>query len=359
MGHNSTHVGPHQEGDDGSWTDNLPDWAGTLWEWVSKDENAGNIGAVLGMIGGGMGWGDQKAQSAGYQGKIPEYTAVREQLPYMPNQDPSSGTSAQMGRRHFTDTYYGETPENQQGVGSLAAAQAAANAQKESLVAQNPEQFAEGGIVGELNRLYGGGGYQTYNSDGFGRQGPQQPSVGELNRLYGAGGTKRDELEAIMARSQRGYQPYNPDQVPQQPSAPETNPGILAMHERDRKQQEQLTYDYQPNPRPVESMFVPDIGYTTPPGYTPNDGIDPGLPSRPVNPNSPWTPTRPVFNPLGDIFPGYEAGGPNNPRPQPGKPMYPNRPDPRPFPPGYATPRPFPPGYTTPIGRILTGQNQK
>tara|TARA_R110000772_G_scaffold148195_1_gene258728 strand:+ start:5146 stop:6522 length:1377 start_codon:yes stop_codon:yes gene_type:complete len=100
---------------------------------------------------------------------------------------------------------------------------------------------------------------------------------------------------------------------------------------------------YMMPPRP-NSPWNPNRPWT-------NDGIrPPPRPPRPVNPNSPWNPTRPVFNPLGDIFPGYEAGGPNNPRPQPGKPMYPDRPDPRPFPPGYAPPRPFPPGYTTPIG---------
>ena len=150
------------------------------WEWLTDEGNAEEAGAFLGAAGTALDWFENDQKRAGYQGKIPEYTAVREQLPvFDPNRRPGGG-----GQRYFTDTYYGQTPEDQQTVGSLANAQAAADAQKVALVAQNPEQFARGGIVGALNGMYGrgtGGGSGYGNSNGGRGSGPLR------NSMYGRG----------------------------------------------------------------------------------------------------------------------------------------------------------------------------
>lgn len=154
---------------DGNWYDPLVNIGSSAWDWLLDGDNAEGIGGLLSAGGTALDWFENDQKRAGYQGKIPEYTAVREQLPvFDPNRRPGGG-----GQRYFTDTYYGQTPEDQQTVGSLANAQAAADAQKVALVAQNPEQFARGGIVGALNSMYGGGkgGGSGYgNSNGGGKQ---------------------------------------------------------------------------------------------------------------------------------------------------------------------------------------------
>lgn len=154
---------------DSNWYDPILELGSGAWEWLTDDGNAEEVGAFLGATGTALDWFENDQKRAGYQGKIPEYTAVREQLPvFDPNRRPGGG-----GQRYFTDTYYGQTPEDQQTVGSLANAQAAADAQKVALVAQNPEQFARGGIVGALNGMYGrgtGGGSGYGNSNGVGQQ---------------------------------------------------------------------------------------------------------------------------------------------------------------------------------------------
>ena len=128
----------------GNWYDPLVNLGSGAWDWLLDGDNAEGIGALLSAGGTALGLFENDQATAGYQGKIPDYTAVREQLPvFDPNRRPGGG-----GQRYFTDTYYGQTPEDQQAVGSLANAQAAADAQKVALVAQNPEQFAMGGIVG-------------------------------------------------------------------------------------------------------------------------------------------------------------------------------------------------------------------
>lgn len=57
------------------------------------------IGGLLGLLNRGTGG----AQTAGYQGTIPKYTAVRERVPIVadPNRRPGAG-----GRRYFSDTAY-------------------------------------------------------------------------------------------------------------------------------------------------------------------------------------------------------------------------------------------------------------
>jgi hypothetical protein len=152
-----------------NWYDPLVDLGSSAWDWLLDGDNAAGIGSLLSAGGTALGLFENDQATAGYQGKIPEYTTVRKQLPNSnPGRRPGGG-----GQRYFTDTYYGQTPEDQQTVGSLANAQAAADAQKVALVAQNPEQFARGGIVGALNSMYGGGkgGGSGYgNSNRVGQQ---------------------------------------------------------------------------------------------------------------------------------------------------------------------------------------------
>lgn len=94
------------------------------------------------------GYIDPKRPNVGYQGKIPEYTAVREQVTGRDDTDRRPGSS---GRRYFSDTIYAKKPEGQQPM-SIEEARAKARAQAEG--------FMQGGQVLE------NGGYLEGNSDG-------------------------------------------------------------------------------------------------------------------------------------------------------------------------------------------------
>lgn len=84
----------------------------------------------------------------GYQGSIPEYTAIREQVTGRDDTDRRPGSG---GRRYFSDTMYAKKPEGQQPM-SVEEAQAKAKAQAAG--------FMEGGQVLE------DGGYLQGASDG-------------------------------------------------------------------------------------------------------------------------------------------------------------------------------------------------
>ena len=84
----------------------------------------------------------------GYQGSIPEYTAIREQVTGRDDTDRRPGSG---GRRYFSDTMYAKKPEGQQPM-SVEEAQAKAKAQAAG--------FMEGGSVLQ------GGGYLEGVSDG-------------------------------------------------------------------------------------------------------------------------------------------------------------------------------------------------
>lgn len=87
-------------------------------------------GALLPLLTGGSGSG---SRPSGYQGGIPEYTAVREQVPgaYDPNRRPGSG-----GQRYFTDVQY--VPRTGEGAAdALTAAQTAAAQQAQGLASLN------------------------------------------------------------------------------------------------------------------------------------------------------------------------------------------------------------------------------
>ena len=100
---------------------------GTDWKKV-----AGAIGGVAGLTGLGSLTQAQDTGPKGYQGGIPEYAAIREQVPstYDPNRRPGSG-----GRRYFSDMAY--TP-----AGGIEAARTAAKEQAAGLAAINAENPA-------------------------------------------------------------------------------------------------------------------------------------------------------------------------------------------------------------------------
>lgn len=91
---------------------------------------------------------DPDIAPVGYQGKIPEYTAIREQVTGRDDTDRRPGSA---GRRYFSDTMYAKKPEGQQPM-SVEEAQAKAKAQAAG--------FAYGGRVLE------DGGYLQGDSDG-------------------------------------------------------------------------------------------------------------------------------------------------------------------------------------------------
>ena len=77
--------------------------------------------------------GSSSSRPSGYQGGIPQYTAVREQVPgvYDPNRRPGSG-----GQRYFTDVQY--VPRTGEGAAeALTAAQTAAAEQAQGLASLN------------------------------------------------------------------------------------------------------------------------------------------------------------------------------------------------------------------------------
>lgn len=116
-------------------------------DWRAVASAGGALAPLLeNMLGGGN-------RPASYQGEIPKYAAVREQVPgtYDPNRRPGSG-----GQRYFTDVQYAKdadldaaraaAAEQAQGIAALNAAnQASERKQPEEAPAQ---QMAKGGIVG-------------------------------------------------------------------------------------------------------------------------------------------------------------------------------------------------------------------
>jgi len=92
-------------------------------------------GGALGGLAGLMGANKPTTTPSGYQGGIPQLTAVRTALP-QPARTPYTGQPA-MGRRYFTDTQY------------VAPAQAEATraAQQQAVQQQQPVQAAHGGLM--------------------------------------------------------------------------------------------------------------------------------------------------------------------------------------------------------------------
>jgi len=110
-------------------------------DWANKKLGEYGLGGLSGLDASDLGpllvaYGLEKSgigqpniPQTGYQGGIPKYTAVRQQVPQqgMPDRRPGQG-----GRQSFTDTIYAQRPEDQ-AVPTLAEAQAAVAAQASAL----------------------------------------------------------------------------------------------------------------------------------------------------------------------------------------------------------------------------------
>jgi len=149
-------------------------------EWASKKLEEYGLGGLDGLSKSDLGpllvaygleqsgIGQPNIPKTGYQGKIPKYTAVRQQVPQqgMPDRRPGQG-----GQRHFTDTIYAQKPEDQK-VPTLEEAQAAVAAQAAAIESgqaippagtppvETPpaQQLAAGGLAG----MYGNSRLSPY-----------------------------------------------------------------------------------------------------------------------------------------------------------------------------------------------------
>ena len=92
----------------------------------------------------------------GYQGKIPELQAVREQVPMQQPKGQPARRPGSAGRRYFSDTQFAERPDTP--APSVAQAKATAQAQAQQLAQQNQAQgMAAGGIASANKGYYLGG----------------------------------------------------------------------------------------------------------------------------------------------------------------------------------------------------------
>ncbi len=114
------------------------------------DLNLGQLGLALGLSSFLKDRGAFSPDMApvGYQGEVPRYTAVREQVTGRDDTDRRPGSG---GRRYFSDTMFAKAPENEEPM-SVEAARAAAKSQAAG--------FMGGGSVLQ------GGGYLQGDSDG-------------------------------------------------------------------------------------------------------------------------------------------------------------------------------------------------
>lgn len=134
-------------------TGGIWDWlttqGGNIWDQLSGggDDYSGLI-SLLGGAAGAAGLFDSKQPTVGYQGGIPKYTAMREQIPREvdPNRRPGEG-----GQRYFTDTQFAQGSQSRP-----------TQAQAQALIDQQKQSLAQGGIVALRN-----GGYLSGHTDGM------------------------------------------------------------------------------------------------------------------------------------------------------------------------------------------------
>lgn len=136
-------------------------------------------GGVAGLLGLG-----QNKEKVGYQGKIPNYTAIRKQIPqtYDPNRRPGSG-----GQRYFTDIGYaipeGEKANIEAISGKIAEqvpilqAANAANPARQVIPQPEVEQKAAGGIAGLAKGRYLNGSTDGMADKVPARIGKDQPAA--------------------------------------------------------------------------------------------------------------------------------------------------------------------------------------
>ena len=116
----------------------IGDWAGGTTGGMSNAGLASIAAAGLAKVTGLDQYFDPQIPEVGYQGKIPEYSAVKERVggTYDPNRRPGSG-----GQRYFSDTEFAE--EGQEASAKQRAVQQALNlkAQNAANMAKQSNQF--------------------------------------------------------------------------------------------------------------------------------------------------------------------------------------------------------------------------
>jgi hypothetical protein len=166
-----------------------------IGKYVGDADNLGStlLGLGLGYLADRSGIADPKIPTTGYQGSIPEYTAVRERVPMQadPNRRPGSA-----GRRYFSDTIFAQKPETEPMTVEQARTQAAAQAK--GIAAGQPPVAApiekeydpdakEVGMAGP-DRMYASGG------------------IANLSQGRYLGGTTDGQADKVPARIDNGQE---------------------------------------------------------------------------------------------------------------------------------------------------------
>ena len=134
------------------------DWFGDLWGGFTGGDGEGFFGGLGNLLGGGKtdipalnalfglgvgsllqgsGIGDPRIPQVGYQGKIPNYAAIRQRVPMQPDPNRRPGAA---GRQYFSDTIFADAPERQPM--SIADAQAMTQQQAEGIASLAPTYAA-------------------------------------------------------------------------------------------------------------------------------------------------------------------------------------------------------------------------
>jgi len=259
-----------------SWWDNLKnDPIGTLKDYLTDDGGLSDEAIGLLTLGGGYLLGDSDfaqpdIKPTGYQGKVKDYTAVRDRVPMQPDPNRRPG---QGGRRYFSDMRYATAPAS--APPTVEEARAASQAQAQQLSTQN---FRRGGLArlfndpermqSMRNRFNTGRGSSRFANMrdrlGSGRnairgglggiysQQPIQP-IGQKN-LQSAGQALREQQQAMQAQQM-------PSTTPQTKAAGYNNQQDATQALRTYLQQQQAQQRGSTNPM--------DRGINMPPLPTP------------------------------------------------------------------------------------------
>jgi hypothetical protein len=296
---------------------NITGGAEGIWEYLNNEDSAfgiDDIGKLLGIYGGYEGWFNSDQEKAGYQGSIPNLTAVRDQVPIDWNSNfndsintirrrMSDGTATdenaeyyqnfvengsnvpvgeegrrpgEYGQRYFTDTTYAQRPETT--LPTIAEAQAQTDFQSAQLAAQNPQNvYARGGIVDAIR----GGGRQNRppmpsQARGVPQRSPNLADLGSYSRPSGnfAQGGIVEAMNALKNAPPMPQQappmPQRQQQMPQQQQRPPMPPQAQGMPQRP--------------PMPQRQQQVPPQGITGAPQANykrgPTDGMGDQMPAR-------------------------------------------------------------------------------
>jgi hypothetical protein len=126
----------------GFWTDFVEagkgavgDFASSAGDYLTSKEGLTELGKLgLGYIADKSGIISPQKAPVGYQGKVPELSAVRERVP-MESQAESGRVPGSAGRRYFSDTQYAQRPSG--GAPTVEQARAIAQQQAAALAGQN------------------------------------------------------------------------------------------------------------------------------------------------------------------------------------------------------------------------------